>query len=83
MRALIATVTAVMLLGALAFASGKSPQPVIAYTEIPTLARIGLFVTGPGGTRELGSGQYPSVAPDGRMVSGSAALGSRGSADPL
>jgi hypothetical protein len=27
-----------------------------------------LYVTGPGGTHEVGNGQDPSVAPDGLMV---------------
>jgi hypothetical protein len=78
-RALIATVAAVLLLAAVALAGDTSPQPVIAYTQFRTLAHVHLYVTGPGGTREIGHGQVPSVAPDGRMVTGSA-LGSRGPA---
>jgi hypothetical protein len=76
-RALIATVAAVLLL--VAVASGTSPRPVIAYTQFRAIADIRLYVTGPGGTREVGKGQDPSVAPDGRMVS-SSALGSIGPA---
>ncbi len=78
-RALIATVAAMLLLAAVAVASGTSPRPVIAYTQRHTLADIGLYVTGPDGTREVGRGQDPSVAPDGRMVS-SSAFGSVGPA---
>lgn len=75
MRALIATVAALLLAAiavAVAVASGTSPRPVIAYTQFRSLADIQLYVTGPGGTREVGHGQDPSVAPDGRMVSTSA-----------
>jgi hypothetical protein len=78
-RALIATVAAVLLLAAVAYAVDTSSQPVIAYTQYRTVAHVHLYVTGPGGTREVGHGQVPSVAPDGLMVSGSA-LGSSGPA---
>ena len=70
---------AVLLLAAVAFASGRSPRPVIAYTQRRTLAHTELYVTGAGGARQVGNGQNPSVAPDGRMVS-SSALGSIGPA---
>ena len=80
MRALIAIVAAVLVLAAVAFASGTSSRPVIAYTQLRTLAAGStLYVTGPGGTHEVGKGQDPSVAPDGRMVS-SSAFGSSGPA---
>jgi hypothetical protein len=79
MRGLIATVAAVLLLAAVAVASGTSARPVIAYTQLRTLADIQLYVTGGGGRHEVGHGQDPSVAPDGRMVS-SSALGSVGPA---
>ncbi len=71
MRALIATVAAVLLLAvaAVAFASGTSPRPVIAYDDWHKLTET-LYVSGPGGTHEIGNGQDPSVAPDGRIVFG-------------
>jgi hypothetical protein len=70
-RALVATVAAMLLLAAVALGSRTSTRPVIAYTQLRTLADIRLYVTGSGGTRLVGDGQDPSVAPDGRMVSGS------------
>ncbi|MGO9753410.1 MAG: hypothetical protein ACLP8S_18435 [Solirubrobacteraceae bacterium] len=78
MRVLIATVAAVLLLGAVAFAfaSGTSPLPVIAYINWHTGADK-LYVTGPGGMHEVGNGQDPSVAPDGLLVSGSSYADSR------
>ena len=79
MRALIATVAAVLLVVVVAAAGGTSPQPVIAYSQIRTIAQIELYVTGPGGPHVVGTGQEPSVAPDGLLVSGSA-LGSVGPA---
>ena len=66
-------------MAAVAFASGPSPLPVVAYTQLRTLADIELYVTGAGGTHEVGHGQDPSVAPNGRMVS-SSAFGSIGPA---
>jgi hypothetical protein len=76
MRTLIATVAAVAMLAAAAaaaaaVAAASGTPPVIAYTRLTTLANIGLYVTGAGGTREVGHGQDPSVAPDVRMVSSS------------
>ena len=81
MKAPIATVAAVLLLAAVAVAvaNGTSPRPVIAYSQVRAIANIDLYVTGPGGTHEVGHGQEPSVAPDGRMVS-SSAFGSIGPA---
>jgi len=69
-------VAAVLLMACVAAAGAMSSLPVIAYVSSRTLAGQ-LYVTAPGGTREVGNGQEPSVAPDGLMVSGSA-LGSVG-----
>jgi hypothetical protein len=66
----------VLLLAAGAVASGTSPRPVIVYINWHTRADK-LYVTGPGGTHEVGTGQDPSVAPDGLMVSGSSYSDSR------
>ncbi len=71
MRALIATVAAVLLTACVAAASGTSSRLVIAYVSSPTLLGAQIYVIGPGGTRELGTGADPSVAPDGLLVSGS------------
>jgi hypothetical protein len=73
MRGLVATLAAVALLAAVAVAdaSGMSSRTVIVYVDWHAgVERI--YVTGPGGAHELGNGQGPSVAPDGRMVSSSA-----------
>jgi len=75
MRALIATVAAALLLVCSAVAGGSAPRPVIAYVSSAGI-RPTLYVTGAGGTHEVGTGQAPSVAPHGRLISASGFGGS-------
>jgi hypothetical protein len=77
-RTLIMTVAAMVVLAVPAVASSTASMPVIAYDSSASLASS-LYVTGPSGTHRVGTGQSPSVAPDGLIVSGSA-LGSVGPA---
>jgi Tol biopolymer transport system component len=78
MRALIATGAAlllVLLVVPSAAAGGSASPPVIAY-ESSAVIRPTLYVTGPDGTHKVGTGQAPSVAPDGLLISGSGFGGS-------
>jgi hypothetical protein len=79
-KTLIATVGAVLLVVLLvvwsAVAGSSARGPAIAYVSSPVMRPI-VFVTGPGGTHRLGSGQEPSVAPDGLLIAASG-LGARG-----
>jgi dipeptidyl aminopeptidase/acylaminoacyl peptidase len=64
-------VAAVLLLVCAALAGGSARRPVIAYVS-SAVVRPTLYVIGPGGTHKVGSGQEPSVAPDGLLISSSA-----------